>query len=244
MKIKFKFFNTALTGLIFSVGCLINVANAGLIIGAVGGPTGDLLSAANSIESGSVVNIINTTFLETQTSADLFSSYDALVFNWGGSSISSSFWSDTLLGYISLGGGVIFDGANNTVSALTGSGINFFGSSTYSFGNQAVVDNTFTALTTVYGVNHHLGGLSGDSNWKEFLSDGTTTLGMYANFGLGNIIVTSTDFNWHGSNIPFITDELTYVTSPRTAEVPEPSTLTIFALGMIGLASRRFKKQS
>jgi hypothetical protein len=28
------------------------------------------------------------------------------------------------------------------------------------------------------------------------------------------------------------------------AEVPEPSTLTIFALGMIGLASRRFKKQS
>ena len=28
------------------------------------------------------------------------------------------------------------------------------------------------------------------------------------------------------------------------AEVPEPSTLAIFALGMIGLASRRFKKQS
>jgi len=26
--------------------------------------------------------------------------------------------------------------------------------------------------------------------------------------------------------------------------VPEPSTLAIFALGMIGLASRRFKKQS
>ena len=29
-----------------------------------------------------------------------------------------------------------------------------------------------------------------------------------------------------------------------TATVPEPSTLAIFALGMIGLASRRFKKQS
>jgi hypothetical protein len=29
-----------------------------------------------------------------------------------------------------------------------------------------------------------------------------------------------------------------------TSEVPEPSTLAIFALGMIGLASRRFKKQS
>ncbi|WP_259368488.1 PEP-CTERM sorting domain-containing protein [Colwellia sp. BRX10-4] len=30
----------------------------------------------------------------------------------------------------------------------------------------------------------------------------------------------------------------------KKAEVPEPSTLAIFALGMIGLASRRFKKQS
>ena len=30
----------------------------------------------------------------------------------------------------------------------------------------------------------------------------------------------------------------------NVSKVPEPSTLTIFALGMIGLASRRFKKQS
>jgi hypothetical protein len=30
----------------------------------------------------------------------------------------------------------------------------------------------------------------------------------------------------------------------RSASVPEPSTLAIFALGMIGLASRRFKKQA
>jgi hypothetical protein len=32
--------------------------------------------------------------------------------------------------------------------------------------------------------------------------------------------------------------------APLETEVPEPSTLAIFALGMIGLASRRFKKQS
>lgn len=32
--------------------------------------------------------------------------------------------------------------------------------------------------------------------------------------------------------------------APATYDVPEPSTLAIFALGMIGLVSRRFKKQS
>jgi hypothetical protein len=34
------------------------------------------------------------------------------------------------------------------------------------------------------------------------------------------------------------------VDEPPTTSVPEPSTLAMFALGMIGLASRRFKKQS
>ena len=33
-------------------------------------------------------------------------------------------------------------------------------------------------------------------------------------------------------------------TGPDSVSVPEPSTFAIFALGMIGLASRRFKKQS
>jgi|TARA_R110001599_G_C12224724_1_gene657593 hypothetical protein len=43
------------------------------------------------------------------------------------------------------------------------------------------------------------------------------------------------------SNLPRL-DGLTYV--GNSVDVPEPSTLAIFALGMIGLASRRFKKQS
>lgn len=35
-----------------------------------------------------------------------------------------------------------------------------------------------------------------------------------------------------------------FVSDGATTKVPEPSTLAVFALGMIGLASRRFKKQS
>jgi hypothetical protein len=39
-------------------------------------------------------------------------------------------------------------------------------------------------------------------------------------------------------------DDVSYSRSNQSNSVPEPSTLAIFALGMIGLASRRFKKQS
>lgn len=38
-------------------------------------------------------------------------------------------------------------------------------------------------------------------------------------------------------------DNLHYVKSTSIEQVPEPSTLAIFALGIMGLASRRFKKQ-
>ena len=38
--------------------------------------------------------------------------------------------------------------------------------------------------------------------------------------------------------------QTTGIAMVRRTEVPEPTTLAIFALGMIGLASRRFKKQS
>ena len=36
----------------------------------------------------------------------------------------------------------------------------------------------------------------------------------------------------------------TFLVKDVVAEVPEPSTIAVFALGMIGLASRRLKKQS
>ena len=39
-------------------------------------------------------------------------------------------------------------------------------------------------------------------------------------------------------------DSSTFGMEPPMTNVPEPGTLTIFALGMIGLASRRFKKQA
>jgi hypothetical protein len=48
----------------------------------------------------------------------------------------------------------------------------------------------------------------------------------------------------HGGPTADTVDPLFGVALVRVTSVPEPSTLAIFALGMIGLASRRFKKQS
>lgn len=47
-----------------------------------------------------------------------------------------------------------------------------------------------------------------------------------------------------GSATTMYTDNISYNTTGPTSTVPEPSTLAIFALGIMGLASRRFKKQS
>jgi hypothetical protein len=51
---------------------------------------------------------------------------------------------------------------------------------------------------------------------------------------------------WRGSELSwwYAVTSINYVQGEEYAKVPEPSTLAIFALGMIGLASRRFKKQS
>jgi len=56
-----------------------------------------------------------------------------------------------------------------------------------------------------------------------------------------NVMATLSDFNYHSAQLRFAGVESVKLESN---EVPEPSTLAIFALGMIGLASRRFKKQS
>jgi hypothetical protein len=56
------------------------------------------------------------------------------------------------------------------------------------------------------------------------------------------------DYHWltnsvQQNNSTMLVRAASVVTSPTTS-VPEPSTLAIFALGIIGLASRRFKKKS
>ena len=54
----------------------------------------------------------------------------------------------------------------------------------------------------------------------------------------------SSSYNWNYADHTGHANALRNFAYNSSTEVPEPSTLAIFALGMIGLASRRFKKQS
>jgi hypothetical protein len=70
--------------------------------------------------------------------------------------------------------------------------------------------------------------------------------GQFCNWDIGSLNFSGTaysiDFGGTFNSVAF--DNLTFGSANPGTEVPEPSTLAIFALGMIGLASRRFKKQS
>jgi hypothetical protein len=90
----------------------------------------------------------------------------------------------------------------------------------------------FTSLKTIIGDNMSLGWFADNQGSLSF---------AYSNM--------NNDAYVYGRNVNY--DSYKTHTSQhystmlvRSANVPEPSTLAIFALGMMGLASRRFKKQS
>ena len=91
-----------------------------------------------------------------------------------------------------------------------------------------------------------------DSGFSRELSAGTYffTMSIFSNFPdqSGNVLISNP---FTGSGGPLMDGQYSvWLDGVDTAQtttseaVPEPSTLAILALGMIGLASRRFKKQS
>lgn len=145
--------------------------------------------------------------------------------------------SDGVFSLSEIGGGTlsVTDGFNGSYGAIGRSVVSWAG-----LGVTLDFSNTVSA----FGI--HIGG--SDQNWKvEAFDINNVSLG----FSTVAHDVEGFYLGWSGLNIKSIAftptsndavlfDNLSYVPS---TQVPEPSTLAIFALGMIGLASRRFKKQ-
>lgn len=179
---KLKFLNTALTGLIFSISCLVNSANAGLITGT------DIEIEAKSV---SYIEFVLT---------------DVGEINWD----------------------------------LTGlpDGNEKYANETYHY---ALFEGSFGAFGNILQHDTSVGLI------KEL--DETYSAGTYT-FAVGLYTMTEDEARTGVATTPYKYTQLynfslsgdTLVSYQYTAAIPEPTTLAIFALGLIGLASRRFKK--
>jgi hypothetical protein len=112
--------------------------------------------------------------------------------------------------------------------------------------------------TQAYNVVNYTLGVNNFNTYKfnlQFLLDAGTTASLL----LDNVLNVAIDFDdgvntdcgWSNTDncitnsgaSPFAAINYTYSNSVPTTNVPEPTSLAIFALGIMGLASRRFKKQ-
>lgn len=113
----------------------------------------------------------------------------------------------------------------------------------YDFRLFAGVFGSFTAQNEI--------GFFNSSNVLSKNKDFTLNAGVYT-FAVGINHLSTTEAISGAASTPndgvqtysFSIDGLTVISANSPATVPEPSTLAIFALGLIGLASRRIKKQS
>lgn len=216
---KLRFLKTTLLGCLLSVSCFVGMANAGIIY-------------SNDFESGLATDFSNYTNVVSAPNGESFIGYlthgATPTLNLNGLAAHSSITIDfDVYGLRSLDGTVHSDNFQFFIDG-TSQFKDYYGHS-----NGIIVGPTTGQLVShdqsAFGHGHFYGGAS-TYHYSVTLShvDPSISFGFKANtdqgwideaFGLDNVVVSS-------------------------VSVPEPSTLAIFALGMIGLASRRFKKQS
>jgi hypothetical protein len=212
---KFKFLNKVFMVLAITTSCL---SNAGLITDNDGYVT-DSVTGWQWLDARFTDNMSYNDVLASTTSGSLI-----------GWEIAST--SEVL--------GLLLHQNNNVLIPVTGAG-HTWDTSIFSF----------KALVMMLGDGSYYGG---NANYG-FLNGMTTEISSYSS-SAGAPRTVQIGWNQGRVNQGFLRDDsfgpsshtatnnYTNTWLVKKAEVPEPSTLAIFALGMIGLASRRFKKQS
>ncbi|MFT6735239.1 MAG: hypothetical protein ACJAS9_003444 [Polaribacter sp.] len=236
---KFKFISATIVGLILAVTFLPNVANAGLIksydfngdLTDTLGNGVDLLGLGGSISGGqyhfgAAQGLIMNSALASTTSYAFEVGFSASSWRSGWNSLvnfSDNGTSDRALYYNGYQG--------------QGVGVYDYNSSTYASGS--LLQNTPYVLGFVNNNGSYTISINGTSV-TSYDTNGYTspsalnTLRFFKDNGSENF----------AGSVDFIRIHSDASSFGQVATVPEPSTLAIFALGMIGLVSRRFKKQA
>lgn len=236
MKFKsfnFKSFNKVLIGSVLSLSCLVNSANAGLItIGAL---------TSNDDDSTSVISdtLNNLDWLRWDELADL--TYAETLFQ---TSVVGDYSDWTIAGAneANLFLDALFnsrhDCATNTTELVTcGDSGNF----------------TSAQYTRLLGDSSTRGASSVDAAWfyDDVITDAKagflnlksgTSNEKFNTFGA--TIADTDSYSTLGPSSAESIGWLMFRTSTAPASVPEPSTLAVFAIGLMGLVARRFKRQS
>lgn len=164
-----------------------------------------------------------------------------------------------------------YEGPSNHVDKLVLHNANFDLSDQWMDLSDANESGTYSPTSIIDGRTHFAENMTVNSGWiaddlssyiLDFTFDTFVPVDEYgelipfsklSNYSSGEFTINKEVFNIYyesngdwGINISGVSSDLgrgARITLPTT-EVPEPSTLAIFALGLMGLASRRFKKQA
>lgn len=192
-------------------------------------------NATLAAQGGTVTEVSSAAF-NALTAVDL-SSYDLLVVGWKGSGTYNFDWDTVLLPFIQSGGGLIFE-APGEIGDLTNAGFTIAEQNTNN--NVASYDNIFgTGAFT----NTHLSITSMSTAWTCHMNNTSGNCNLAtAEFGAGRAIIGGYDSFYHETGASeYIINQANWVTS-GTASVPEPTTIAILGLALVGLTSRRLKK--
>lgn len=206
---KLKSMKTIVTGMIFSIASLFNIANASVLTGNlnVDNTFSAYLSTDDNVQGALLVSGNDWTVTDT-FSTNLTAGTDYYLH------VQAEDW-----GYIA---GFLGDFSIDTNDHVFNNGL-----------AQLLTNNVDWNVST--------------TGWNNYTTASTSLLGTSYNgigpWGLRSGVDANADWIWSSESY---TDLNAYFSTTITAvtAVPAPSTMIIFGLALIGLASRRFKKQA
>lgn len=218
---KKRFLKIVSAGVIFSVTAFTNIANAGLINSDFN--TGDGMTVTDDVSNLVWLDLTMTQGLTVTSALASYSDFRLATYDEVSQMVDSYFGTSYEWENNSDQSGAALAGAGRTLASEF---ISLFGE-TYLRDSSALTNETIGYFQSNTPGQYHSMNIA-YSTHSAFLSGFN-----YVNRGITNRNIEDAQYGSAG-----------FYLVQKTTDVPEPSTLAIFALSMIGLASRRLKKRS